>query len=374
MKIAYISSAVIPSRTANSIHVMKMSQAFALNEHRLVLIVPNKKDKKEISVADVYAFYGVKKCFQIVSLPWLSIGLPFKIRSHLYGRLASRKANLLKPDLVYCRHISGCFFSVCLGLSVILELHFPIKSTDWLSKWMLNKIVQSPNLNRLVVITNKLKEYFELKYPETKGIIQVLPDGADQVPDDSPIMELPNNAKKLQVGYVGHLYKGKGLEIISRLALHCPWSDFHIVGGKEVDIQKAKEKYKGIKNLIFHGYQPHGLISSYLKGFDVVLLPNLDQVSTNKGRDIGQWTSPLKAFEYMAVGKAIISSDLPVLREVFEHGRNALLCPPDNLELWKASLEQLKKDPELRNTLGQEAKKDFCQSYTWLARAKKVLS
>jgi len=374
MRIAYISSAVIPSRTASSIHVMKMSQAFALNGHNVLLLVPDKKRKKQTNVDDIYAFYGLKKSFQLVDLPWLSIGLPFRIRSHFFGRLASRKAYEFQPDLVYCRHIYSCFFADQLGLSVILELHFPIRSSDWLSKWMFNKVVQSRHLNRLVVITYKLKEYLELNYPKAKGKIQVAPDGADPVSDDIKGLDLTGQTKRLQVGYVGHLYRGKGMEIISRLAWDCVWADFHIVGGKDIDIQKSQERYKDIENLIFHGYQPHNFISSYLKGFDVVLLPNLDQVSTNKGRDIGRWTSPLKAFEYMAAGKAIICSDLPVLQEIFEHGHNAMLCSPDNLEVWKRTLKYLKENREFRKYLGQEAKRDFCQKYTWQARAKKVLS
>ena len=78
-------------------------------------------------------FMVKKKCFQIVSLPWLSIGLPFKIRSHLYGRLASRKANVLKSYLVYCRHVSGCVFSVCLWRDLGSGLVFwkrPISAYD----------------------------------------------------------------------------------------------------------------------------------------------------------------------------------------------------------------------------------------------------
>ena len=54
MKILYISNSVIPSRKANSIHVMKMCQAFADNGHKVILLAPNKKDQYEKKVGDIY--------------------------------------------------------------------------------------------------------------------------------------------------------------------------------------------------------------------------------------------------------------------------------------------------------------------------------
>ena len=47
MNLVYISNSIIPSRTANSIHVMKMCQAFADNGHDVVLLAPDIKQKYE---------------------------------------------------------------------------------------------------------------------------------------------------------------------------------------------------------------------------------------------------------------------------------------------------------------------------------------
>ena len=61
MKILYISKSSIPSRTANSIHVMKMCQAFADNGHEVVLLAPDIKNRVEKGVQDLHNYYGVKK-------------------------------------------------------------------------------------------------------------------------------------------------------------------------------------------------------------------------------------------------------------------------------------------------------------------------
>jgi UDP:flavonoid glycosyltransferase YjiC (YdhE family) len=65
MKIVYISNSIIPSRTANSIHVMKMCQAFADNGHEVVLLAPDRYKEYENGVNDVYEYYGVRESFFI---------------------------------------------------------------------------------------------------------------------------------------------------------------------------------------------------------------------------------------------------------------------------------------------------------------------
>ena len=68
MRILYISKSIIPSRSANSIHVMKMCQALSNNGHEVILLAPKIKRKYEKGIPDVYEYYGVKKNFEIKKL------------------------------------------------------------------------------------------------------------------------------------------------------------------------------------------------------------------------------------------------------------------------------------------------------------------
>ena len=68
MRIAFISNSIIPSRTANSIQVIKMCEAFSNEGHEVVLLAPEMHDKYEKNVCNVYEFYGVKKNFKIKKL------------------------------------------------------------------------------------------------------------------------------------------------------------------------------------------------------------------------------------------------------------------------------------------------------------------
>ena len=89
--------------------------------------------------------------------------------------------------------------------------------------------------------------------------------------------------------------------------------------------------------------------------------------------DTSRWMSPLKMFEYMAAGKAIVSSDLPVLREVLADGEDALMVPATDVGAWETAIERLLTDEALRNRLGAAAQAKLLRDFTWDARAGKVL-
>lgn len=165
------------------------------------------------------------------------------------------------------------------------------------------------------------------------------------------------------------------METVAKLADTCSWADFHVVGGTEDDLAFWKNACSSLRNLTFYGHVPHSAVTSYLKAFDVLLLPNQCHVAAhgNSGPNIADWTSPLKLFEYMSATKPIVASDLPVLREVLRDEGNALLCDPKEIEDWKAALERLAGDRTLRLGLGERAHQDFIRHYTWQARASVVL-
>ena len=89
------------------------------------------------------------------------------------------------------------------------------------------------------------------------------------------------------------------------------------------------------------------------------------------GGDASAYMSPMKMFEYMATGRLIISSDLPVLREIL-NGTNAVLCDPEDLDAWQRGIERAMKDRAWRERLGQQARRDV-EQYTWRRRVRRVL-
>lgn len=375
MKIVYIIASTIPSRTANSIHVMKMCQAFAQNGHEVTLIVPDNQANCEPGVEDVFDFYGVERCFEILYLPLLPLPLlPVKGKGLIFGALAGGKAKRLQPDLVYGRDLLGCFSASLQGLPVVFESHAPIEGSFYST--IFRMFIKRPTLRKFVVITYALKDYYSERYPFLSEKIIVAPDGADPVSKSIKSVALPNKGKRLQVGYVGHLYPGRGIDVIYQLAERCPWADFHVVGGTNEDIDTIRTRMASLANLHLHGFIPPAEVERYRIAFDILLAPYQRKVSVAGGgtTTTEKWMSPLKVFEYMAAGKPIICSDIPVLREVLVDKQNALLCDPENIDSWEKALITLSGNESMRIQLGETAQKDFARRYSWRSRAEKLLT
>lgn len=370
LRIAYLSSATIPSRTANSIHVMKMCQALARAGHEVVLFAPDKAEGREPGTDDPFAYYGVARNFTIEYLPWKG-----RVAAGVWYRLNSAwQAKRLGFDLAYGRGLAACCSASWLGVPTIYETHAPVEDDGLVGGILFSLLIRSPSFKYFVVITDALRHHFEESWPALRGRVVVAPDGADPLLNGVEPVELASAGSRMQVGYTGHLYPGKGAELVVDLARVCPQFDFHVVGGTSDDLSHWRARDDLPDNLKLHGHQPHKDIPAYLISFDVVLLPNQPVVKLETGnKDIGRWTSPLKLFEYMAAGRAIVCSDVSVLQEVAEDGVNMLVCGHDDVSEWAAALQRLWADPGLRRSLGNTARGQLESRYTWEARACYVL-
>tara|TARA_B100000575_G_C23110328_1_gene641335 strand:+ start:702 stop:1832 length:1131 start_codon:yes stop_codon:yes gene_type:complete len=374
MNIIYISKSIIPSRAANSIHVMKMCQAFADNGHNVVLLAPDLKNYYESNVKDIYEYYGVKKNFEIKKLyhPNLRIGAFLYIAAIFFYLFTKNRSNL-----VYGRFLHGIYIATFLKYKVIYESHAPIFEGKGHRLLVFQKLIKSSNFKKLVVISQVLKDLYLSQGYLSNSKIQVAHDGADEVKDfelKTSLLGLKNN---LKVGYVGHLYKGKGMEIILSLANKLDEDiEIHIIGGLEEDIQFWKKKVLD-KNIYFYGFVPHKNVGSYINALDICLLPNQKIIlahgsnPSNTSLNISSFTSPLKLFEYMSYKKPIIASDLPVIREVLNEN-NSILVKYNDTDLWLNSIKKL-KNRELRDTISSQIRNDF-NKFTWKKRALELLN
>jgi glycosyltransferase involved in cell wall biosynthesis len=126
-----------------------------------------------------------------------------------------------------------------------------------------------------------------------------------------------------------------------------------------------------IENVHAMGFIPNLELPLHQAACDVLLMPYERRISVSSGGDTARFASPLKVFEYLAAGRAIISSDLPVLREVLDEG-NAMLVPPEDPEPWDEALSFLMNHPDQRETLALQARQDAGQ-YAWVERVKRAL-
>lgn len=369
MKIIYISKSIIPSRTANSIHVMKMCQALANNGHEVILLAPNFKEKNEKDITDIYEFYDVKNNFKICKL----FSPKIKGRTFIYGVSVLNYLLFNKSDLTLGRFVIGSYFSALLGIKTIFESHDTIYSGNKFSQWFFFRMLKNSSFQKLIVISQVLKDLYLENTNIKKDLISVFHDGADEIDDFESKISL-SGEHQLNISYIGHLYKGKGIEVIELISPLLKDVGFHIVGGTKEDIIYWKNKIKE-NNVYFYGFVTQNIVRKYINSTDVCILPNqkvvLTHGSTTEKNNISEFTSPLKMFEYMANKKAIISSDLPVLREILNEN-NSILVECDNKLEWKEAINKL-KDKDYRDKISEQAYIDFTSQYTWKKRAKQII-
>ncbi|HEC35059.1 MAG TPA: glycosyltransferase [Anaerolineae bacterium] len=374
MNICYIADSFVPSRTANSIHVMKMCQAYASLGHRVTLVLPNWYDGIEPGVEDVYAFYGVRPEFTIRKIPiprWRSSTLYFGVFLPLVALLS-------RPTLVHTRSLSVAWGMTNLfRISTMFEIHH-IPYQNQRQQAFFERVIDSRYLRALITITHALADHVRPLLRKEVRLI-VAPDGVDAMWLQQPLspadarakLGLSNETRRIAV-YTGNLYRGRGVELIIELARHLEDHLFLVVGGQEADVARYREQASELPNLRFVGFVPPAWVPSYLYAADVLLMPHGHTVEAVGGSDISTFTSPIKMFEYMAVGRPIVASTLPVLQEVLQDGINALLIPYDQPLRWVEALKRLQKDVQFASGLGRQVLLDVKQ-YTWENRAQRLL-
>jgi glycosyltransferase involved in cell wall biosynthesis len=237
-----------------------------------------------------------------------------------------------------------------------------------LFRWMIG----APAFRHMSVNCAALARCIVERVPEMSGRIVVAHNGADPLPSKCEPAELRRDGRP-QVGYIGQLYPGKGFEIIPPLAERVPFADFHVIGGEADRVRALKADPAMPANIRLHGFVAPAETERLCLVCDVMLAPYQSVVRIAGGGDTADWMSPLKVFGYMSAARPILCSDLPVLREVIDDGRNGVLVSASDPDAWAAALRRLLDDEALRNRLGATAHADFLAHHTWRGRATRVL-
>jgi|WetSurMetagenome_2_1015567.scaffolds.fasta_scaffold123044_2 glycosyltransferase involved in cell wall biosynthesis len=365
MKIAAIAGSTIPSDTANSLQVMKACQALVQTGHEVTLLVPGVKNTS----VDLRKHYGLEIDFP---LEWLSSS-----SRRLFTWDAVRQARALKADVIYSWFPQSAVFGLLRGMPVVFEIH--IQPTGRFGPAWHRLFANLHGQRRLVPITRALVDLlerdFNLRLPA--GEVVIAPNGVDlerfaSLPDPVTARRQTGLRRAPTVMCTGHLYAGRGAELFLDLAESLPQVQFVWVGGRPEDIESWKKRLKS-ENVTFTGFIPNRDLPLYQAAADVLLMPYGRSIMGSSGTaDSAAVASPMKMFEYMAAGRAIVSADLPVIREVLNES-NAVFCKPDDAGDWRLVIESLLDDEAHRTRLGNRARQDV-QGYTWVARAQRIMN
>ncbi len=379
MRFHYISPSNLPSKAANAVHVMQQCAALAAVGVEVTLYAKRTMaDVLELPVA-LESAYGIdvrdwrlKTCFS-QSKRADTLRIAFLALTSIWRNE--------RPDVVLSRNLYASYMLAVLQRRPLL---FETHQLEYGYRALMQRAVMTRPWVTTVVISRALAHFLKAHHrvePRNPLVLHdAAPAGMLPLPSEDRrsvlAMLVPQTAGNWRAccAYFGHLYPGRGVEVIEVMATLLPDVLFLVVGGNEADVA-ARRARKRAANLIYLGHVPHAMACQIMSAVDALLMPYQASVSIGvAGHDTARWMSPMKMFEYMATGVPILSSALPVLEEVLRHEHNALLVPAANPAAWVAALERLLADPILAARLGAQAHADYLAHYTWDQRARALLA
>jgi glycosyltransferase involved in cell wall biosynthesis len=375
-----------PIERANGVQTMATCHALAARGHDVTLVV--RPDTTQ-PPRDPFAFYGLDR---VPALTIRTIGAPSGGAARRAGFLLTtlRLALTHRDAIVFTRDLGCASMLVQLPRSrrppVVYESHgvAPIVAEEM--PRLLGKPETAPTRDKIarlerrerrvweraesyVTITRALADDLTARYGARERLF-VVPDGSRSAPGTGhPARSTPHSAPRT-IGYAGHLYPWKGADVFVQALALAPGLRGLIVGGHPGEADRAR-----IDRLIAQlgltdrvtviGQVAPTDVLRRLESADVLVLPNTASAISER------YTSPLKLFEYLTLGRPIVASDLPAIREVLTDGRTALLVPPGDPQALARALTRVAIDDTLAAALGTAAAA-LAPDYTWGRRAERL--
>ena len=369
MRILY--SHRIQSRDGQSVHVEELVAALRGLGHEVLVVGPGFYEQ---------AHFGGESNL----VAWIRSRLPVvvgEVAELLYTipawwrlRAAFRR---FRPDLIYERYnlyfLAGTWVARSSGAKLFLEVNSPLVEERtrlgqlrlrWLAGALERYVWRSAD--KVLVVTGVLQQAVAAAgVPPNR--IEVVPNGIDP----AQFVALP--ARKagdgpLVLGFVGFVRDWHGLDaVIAAMAAEPHGAILRLVvvgdGPARETLQRQAQSLGLADRVTFTGLQPREAIPALVAGFDIALQPL-----------VVSYASPLKIFEYMAAGRAIVAPDQPNIREILRDGETAVLFDPQaSGAMWRA-IQRLAGDPALRARLGEAARAEIARrDYTWRGNAVRVV-
>ncbi len=293
-------------------------------------------------------------------------------------------------EFIYQRYslddYTGALLSKKLNLPFILEYN---GSDVWVAKhWgtplffekMAEKI-EIANLKAadlIVVVSKPLRDEL-LKRGIQADKILVNPNGVDESKyrpeiDGKAIRDKYQLGDKSVIGFIGTFGKWHGAEVLAEAikgVIKTRHNVHFLFVGDGITMPMVKEIIERDDvslYVTFTGLVPQDEAPEYLAACDILVSPHVPNADGTPF-----FGSPTKLFEYMAMGKAIVASDLDQIGEVLEHKKTARMVKPGDVKDLAVGIIKLVEDEKLRIRLGRNAREEVVAKYTWTEHVRKIL-
>lgn len=270
-------------------------------------------------------------------------------------------------DIPFILHVDGIEYWVKKNWG---KLYF-----SKLLKWAEN--IQLQNSDAIIVVSDALKRQL-VEYGVEGDKIIVAPNG---VHPDQFYPEIGDNGLKKQlgiedkfvVGYTGTFGHWHGVEVLAEAVKHIvkriPNAVVLFVGDGNLrpKIEEITKRDNVNDKILITGFVPFKTIPNYLAACDVLLSPCVN----NADNDF--FNSPVKLFEYMAMGKPIVASNVGQQGVVINDGINGLLHEENQPEELAEKVYQIYQDNDLAVRLGKEARKRAVEKHDWKVNSQMII-
>jgi glycosyltransferase involved in cell wall biosynthesis len=370
MRILY--SHRIQSRDGQSVHVEELVAAFRSLGHEVLVVGPGFYEQAR--------FGGESRL-----VPWIRARLPAVV-----GELAELAYNVpawwrlrsafrrFRPELIYERYnlyyLAGTWLARGSGVTLFLEVNAPLAQErarfgQLRLRWLAGALEQYVwrRASKVLAVTGVLRQAITAAGVPVEQIA-VVPNGIDPA-QFSGLPAREAGEAPLVLGFVGFVRDWHGLDaVIAAMAAERGGLDLRLVvvgdGPARAALEQQAAALGVADRIMFTGLQPREAIPALVAGFDIALQPL-----------VVSYASPLKIFEYMAAGRAIVAPDQPNIREVLRDGETAVLFDPAEAgAMWRA-IRRLAGDTALRRRLGEAARAEIARrDYTWRGNAARVVA
>jgi glycosyltransferase involved in cell wall biosynthesis len=387
VRILYFADIRFPLERANGIQTIETCFALAERGHRIDLVV---RPDTQTPARDPFEYYNLPRHPSLVVeyAPMTGGGLPSIARRIGYlSYAAGRAMGSARADVVMTRdltvawlllHMPGhapvVFESHGYAPDVAAALPTMVSTATAPSQSKLNRLASREayvwaHADGYVTITAGLASDLTTRFGP-RDHLAIVPDGTRLNTATEPEPNEPSEPSEPIVGYAGHLYPWKGVDVLLNALPQVPSVRALIVGGHEQENDlsrlRALADTLGIAPRVeFVGYVAPSQVPAQLARADVLVLPNPPSAIST------QATSPLKLFEYMATGRAIVASDLPAIREVLTHDVNAWLVQAGEPAALADGIKRVVTDRKLRRRLASAARASVAE-YSWSRRAERL--
>ncbi len=305
----------------------------------------------------------------------------YNLRSFLQLRRALKAG---RYDFIYERHalynFSGLLASRWSGLPLILEVN-TLYAEAWakyyglafarLARWL--EIATIRRADHLITVT-EVQRAMLVSRGVANHAITVSHNAVDPEefsPTSHPCDELRAQLqlRPIVVGFVGTMNRWQGVQgfvdVVSAVVAQRQDVSFLFVGEGErrARLEEELRNRELLPYVVFAGRQPHSRIARFVSAMSIGVL-----------LDSNAYGSPMKIFEYWAMGKAVIAPRVAPVVEILQDGQNGLLIEPGDAAAMAAHILRLAADPALRGALGAAGRRRVLEQHTWDNNAAQILT